>query len=300
VNWFRVATGITRHPKVYALARELGIGRLAACGYVLCLLEWAATLDTETVELPALLAASIIAEACGYVGDPPDLIGAFARSGWLDMVGRYDDQRVRLHGWEDMNGSSVRDARSAKARMQKLRESRRDTPECSPNRSAHPVRLNQPTNPPTNQPTNQIVVPTAEKTLNLAVVPPPAPAAPAKRARKVQAQAGEPNHQKLVEVWSAVYLARTGQPYRYQPADFVQAALLHRQGVTPDEVAAASERAFRPNIPPYLAVRSFKQLASRFSEVKVAGPVVQRNGHVGIAHNVASDYDNDPLFKPLK
>jgi hypothetical protein len=258
VNWFRVAVGITKHPKVYALAAELKTTRFHACGVVLAILEWAATLDQEQVDLPVLTAAAILAEVACFVGSPRELVDALVRSGWLDL----DQDRVRLHGWAELNGGCVRSSLGAKDRMQKLRDSRRETPE----RSANAQRS---THPPTHPPTNTVSIPTAQKTLS--VVPAAPPAAPVRKApRKVQAQAGEPQHQKLVEVWSAVYQAKTGQPYRYQQADFVQAALLHRQGVTPDEVAAAAERAFRPGIKEWLAVRSFKQLATRFAEVAVA------------------------------
>lgn len=131
MNWFKVRVGISRHPKVFALAQELGVSSRDAFWYVMLMLEWAATLDQEEVDLPFNHAASAIAAVVGYVGNPRDLCNSLVRSGWLDLFG----ERVRLHGWRELNGSAIAEAKSARERMRALRSSQNSSPNRSPPRT---------------------------------------------------------------------------------------------------------------------------------------------------------------------
>ena len=111
------------------------------------------------------------------------------------------------------------------------------------------------------------------------LLPAPTPKRP-RREKANGAAVGSPQA-LLVEAWGAVYARCEGVPYRHSAADFIRAADLARQGVTPEEVSRVAGKAFRPGIRAWLAVRSFKALAERWPEVATARVV-------DTAHNAAT------------
>lgn len=302
MNWFRVAVGMSRHPKTYALAAELGVPVTQAAGMLLGILEWAATLDQEDIVLPSNQAAGIMADQARFVGMPGILRDALIRTGWLDRI---DENTVRLHDWAQWNGPALRASLTAKGRMQKLRESRHPHAKSSANVTRTVRRTFASTHtheqiealvdsPTASSVSNVVALTNAEESSRKGVpligraAEGPADKRRDRRDKRLtkngdgQTAKDESPQAKLVAAWMAVYLAQTGERYVYQPADFVMGAMLARQGVTPEEVTKASERAFRPGIKEWHAVRSFKALAAKFSEVKVARSDSS-------AHNVATD-----------
>ena len=92
----------------------------------------------------------------------------------------------------------------------------------------------------------------------------------AKKAPIVELVKATPANAALVAAFGEVYKAKEGKAYRHQRLDFIKAAELVAQGVTSEEVKATAERAWRPGISPWLQVRNFTQLATRFADVAVA------------------------------
>jgi len=254
MNWFRVQTPLPTHPKVHALADELKVPWQHALGMLTAVLAWAASRDQEDIVVTQAQAKAL-AVVSGHVGPPQVFTDALVATGWLDAL---EPGNYRLHDWREWNGSAVRESLAARDRMRRLR---------SPNvRQTFEER-----SPPTQHNTTQTLHNTtkkkrraAQQTDNVVAL---APAAPGPAA--------------LVAAWGEVYAGKEGRPYRHQRADFVQAAPLAAQGVTPEEVRAAAERAWRPGLNPWLAVRSFKAFATRFAEIAVAKSSQAQ-------HNVAS------------
>lgn len=94
--------GATRHPKLMALAQELGICRHQAVGILEDLWHWTA----KYAPSGSLAACSdqILAEGIGHVGDPHRLVEALVKTRWVDP---HPVHRLVVHDWWDHAEDSV-------------------------------------------------------------------------------------------------------------------------------------------------------------------------------------------------
>ena len=91
-------TGTSRHPKLMAFARTLGISRPLAVGTLELLWEFTATYAPDGAI--GRFSNEEIAEVVDWTGDPEALIAALTAAGsrWLD---RCDKHRLIVHDWAD-------------------------------------------------------------------------------------------------------------------------------------------------------------------------------------------------------
>lgn len=108
--WFKVIVGMSHHWKMDKLSqilpRDCGpecppeVWRRSLCGMILALLEHVATYAPEKGELTRI-PASNMASACGWLGEPEQLMKALVESGWVDRRGA----RLYWHDWEKINSA---------------------------------------------------------------------------------------------------------------------------------------------------------------------------------------------------
>jgi len=242
MSWCRLEPGYFRHPKTLRLIALLKDSD--ADKYLPRIWAWAAG-SLESGTLPEPLARRDFEAAALWDGPRGQLFDALVSVGYVDVTVGI----ATLHDWHVYNGYQQRESR-------RLRERKVPKPKGARVQGRVDVHAAR-TDGRTYRRTNGHDTTTAP------------PAEPAKQA-PLELVRTLPAHVALVEAFAEVYRAKEGKPYRHQRADFAQAAPLAAQGVTPGEVKAAAERAWRPGISPWLQVRNFKQLASRFAEVAVA------------------------------
>ena len=127
VPWIKVATNLPQHPKIYALAEELGLNdklllpETMAAGIIINLWTWALT-NQPNGDLSGV-SDRAIARVCGWQGKPDKLIGALISCGFLDGD-RY------IHDWEDytlaFNDQEEHRREKTRERVARYREQKRN------------------------------------------------------------------------------------------------------------------------------------------------------------------------------
>ena len=104
--------GATRHPKLMALAQELGVCRHQAVGILEDLWHWTA----KYAPSGSLSACSdqILAEGIGHVGDPHRLVEALVKTRWVDP---HPMHRLVVHDWWDHAEDSVNSDLARKGKL---------------------------------------------------------------------------------------------------------------------------------------------------------------------------------------
>lgn len=88
--------GTPDHPKMLALAKELGINQGHACGLVELLLHFTARFAPRGDV--GKWSDEAIAKACFWDGDPAQLVRAYLTGGWIDEC---DEARFVVHDWHE-------------------------------------------------------------------------------------------------------------------------------------------------------------------------------------------------------
>jgi hypothetical protein len=88
--------GTPRHPKLLALMEALHVDRAKAVGTLELLWHW--TSDYAPAGDIGRWSDATIADACGWSGDPGELIAGLVRTGWVDMR---TDTRLVVHHWNE-------------------------------------------------------------------------------------------------------------------------------------------------------------------------------------------------------
>lgn len=100
--WFRVDVDLVDHPKVFALAVDLGISDDEALACVVRLWAWTMRYAARGRLAPG--ARPALERACRVRGPSAELVPALVRTGWLDDLG---SDGWEIHDWEEHNGAAV-------------------------------------------------------------------------------------------------------------------------------------------------------------------------------------------------
>lgn len=131
IGWIRLDVHMPEHRKSRRLAKLLD--DRSAWRYVVTLWVWAAK-HAEDGVLPAE-DVDIIAEECGWTGEPSEFIDALVSAGWIDR----DGELLVVHDWDEFQGTLVERRRRDRQRKRLERKRRReelggepsiDDPEC--------------------------------------------------------------------------------------------------------------------------------------------------------------------------
>ena len=127
VPWIKVATNLPQHPKIYALAEELGLNdklllpETMAAGVIINLWTWALT-NQPNGDLSGV-SDRAIARVCGWQGKPDKLIDSLISCGFVD-ADRY------IHDWEDytlaFNDQEEHRREKTRERVARYREQKRN------------------------------------------------------------------------------------------------------------------------------------------------------------------------------
>ena len=118
--WFKVATNVVNHPKMFDLAARLP--RADPVGVVLRLWCWSASFFPDG-EIPAKAEPALTAAVTGYVtgASGSDVVTALIESGWLDR-GR---KGLVVHDWDVEQGEHVNMQERNRAKQQAFRDRNR-------------------------------------------------------------------------------------------------------------------------------------------------------------------------------
>lgn len=117
IGWIRLDVHMPEHRKSRRLAKLLD--DRAAWRYVVTLWVWAAK-HAEDGVLPAE-DVDIIAEECGWTGEPSEFIDALVSAGWIDR----DGELLVVHDWDEFQGTLVERRRRDRLRKRRERKRRR-------------------------------------------------------------------------------------------------------------------------------------------------------------------------------
>lgn len=123
VPWIKVQTNLPSHPKIFALAEELGVDsrlllpEIIATGIIINLWTWALTNQPDG-DLNGV-SNRAIARICGWLGKPDKLVDALVVCGFIDA-----DRRI--HDWEEYtllyNDAEEQNKAKTRERVQRYRE----------------------------------------------------------------------------------------------------------------------------------------------------------------------------------
>lgn len=118
--WIEVHQSLSLHPKLLALADDLGEDRLMTMGRLLLLWWWA--LDVTRDGALRGVTAQNLARVMGWSNDPETLRNALLLNRWLDQ----DEQgNLAIHHWQDYAGRLI-DKREQNRQRQKTYRDRRN------------------------------------------------------------------------------------------------------------------------------------------------------------------------------
>lgn len=127
------AQTLLTHRKTYRLARCLGgVGpdRFAVVGRLLALWSWSVENAPEGCLGQPEEIGELVADACGWAGEPEQLIGAFVESGFVDRDA--ETGLLWLHDWDEHMAPLIERRRANAERMRQARASARNAREPEP------------------------------------------------------------------------------------------------------------------------------------------------------------------------
>lgn len=116
--WIKVDVGMPDHPKVRALAIELGLDRATACGHLIVLWTSCGRL-APSGGLPAPHADLVLEQMAGWSGEQGRFAAACVACRLVDRT----ETGLEVHDWEDHAGAFVERYRKDAARKKKARKS---------------------------------------------------------------------------------------------------------------------------------------------------------------------------------
>lgn len=116
IGWIRLDVHMPEHRKSRRLAKLLD--DRAAWRYVVTLWVWAAKHAEDGVLPPEDV--DIIAEECGWAGEPSEFIDVLVSAGWIDR----DGELLVVHDWDEFQGTLV-ERRLKNRRRKRLERKRR-------------------------------------------------------------------------------------------------------------------------------------------------------------------------------
>ena len=121
MTWIKSHIDLARHPKIYKLARILGVSVPTTIGYIHLLWYFCLEYIIENGDLSKYEPADI-ANAVKWEGNPQDLIDALIKAGFVD-------DNLQIHDWlekDHVGGLLAERARKAESERQRRAAKKKD------------------------------------------------------------------------------------------------------------------------------------------------------------------------------